>query len=250
MNKISSITIAKNEEANLARCLKSLKGIVDELVVLVDESSTDGTLEIAREYADVVQSVAWEGYSKTKSKAVELCSNDWIFWIDADEEATEELKNELNEWKNSTPSFPAYRVARRAFFLNKWIKHSGWYPGYATRLFNKHKAHFSDSDVHEFLHVDGKIGTLKNDLNHYTDPTIHHYFVKFNNYTSLAAEEIVRKGKKVGITDLLLRPFFIFIKMFIFRLGILDGLHGFILAGFSSMYVFVKYAKAIEKKLK
>jgi len=250
IKKISSITIAKNEARNLGRCLNSLKGVIDEIIVLVDDSSEDNTFEIAEKYADIVEYVKWKGYSETKKLSLAKCSNEWILWIDADEELTEDLISELEEWKNREEKYTAYKVARRAFFLGKWIKHSGWYPGYVTRLFNKNGAEFSDSDVHEFLVVNGEIGTLKNDINHYTDPDIKHYFDKFNRYTSLAADELYQKGKTANLIDLLIRPLLIFLKMFIFRAGYLDGIHGFILAAFSSMYVFTKYAKLFEKKYK
>jgi hypothetical protein len=105
---------------------------------------------------------------------------------------------------------------------------------------------FNEREVHENLKVDGEIGYLKNDLNHYTDPSIEHYFSKFNLYTSLAAKELNDKGKTAGLNDILLRPVFLFLKMYIFRLGFLDGLHGFILAIFSSAYVFTKYCKLWE----
>ena len=137
-----------------------------------------------------------------------------------------------------------------ANFLGRWIKHSGWYPGRVVRLFNKNKAHFNDNDVHEELIFNGSTGLLKNDLEHYTDPDIEHYFKKFNSYTSLAAEELVRKEKRFKLSDILLRPAFIFIKMYFLKLGFLDGIQGFILAVFSSAYVFTKYCKFWELKNK
>ena len=134
--------------------------------------------------------------------------------------------------------------------MGRWIKHSGWYPGRVVRLFNKNKARFSNNDVHEELIVNGETGSLKNHLEHYTDPDIEHYFKKFNSYTSLAAEELVRNGKRFKITDILLRPLFIFIKMYVLKRGFLDGVQGFILAVFSSAYVFTKYCKLWELKSK
>ena len=142
--------------------------------------------------------------------------------------------------------FHAYTVPRLANFLGRWIKHSGWYPGRVTRLFNKKFARFSQKDVHEDLIVDGKTGNLNGNLLHYTDPSIKHYFQKFNNYTSLAAEELIKKNKKFSVSDIILRPFFIFIKMYFLKMGFLDGIQGFILAVFSSAYVFTKYCKFWE----
>ena len=251
MFEISSIIIAKNEELNIKRCIESQLKCIDEIIVIVDEESDDKTLEIVKSYPEVKCSVKkWQGYAKTKQYAVSLTSNDWILWIDADEELTTGLSKEITEYKNKSPEYTAYSFPRKAFFLGRWIKHSGWYPGRVTRIFNKNRAEFDEKDVHENLIVHGQIGELNNDINHYTDPTIHHYFVKFNRYTTLAAEELFDKGKSFLISDIILRPLFIFIKMFILKRGFLDGVQGFILAVFSSAYVFTKYCKLWELKRK
>lgn len=245
--KISSVIIAKNEEFNIQRCIGSQLKCIDEIIVLVDESSSDKTLEISSNYEKVkAEKIKWMGYSKTKQYGVDKASNDWILWIDADEAITEKLAKELIEFKETSPDKSAYKVSRRAYFLGKWIKHSGWYPGNVTRLFNRNKAHFSSSEVHEHLVVEGETGKLNNDLEHYTDPNIHHYFEKFNRYTTLAAEELNHKNRRARFSDILIRPIFFFIKMYIFRRGFLDGIQGFILAVFSSTYVFTKYCKLWE----
>jgi (heptosyl)LPS beta-1,4-glucosyltransferase len=246
---ITAIIIAKNEEANIARCISSLASCTDEIIVLVDSKTTDRTLDIAKGFPNVrAQTVEWMGFSKTKHYAVTLAQDEWILWIDADEVVTPQLSNEINGLKKITPAYSAYSFPRVANFLGRWIRHSGWYPGRVTRLFNKNKARFSDSDVHEHLLIDGPVSELKNDLEHYTDPSIHHYFEKFNNYTTLAAEELVKKGKSFALADILIRPAVIFIKMYFIKKGFLDGLQGFILAVFSSAYVFTKYCKLWELK--
>ncbi len=246
--KISSIIIAKNEEANIARCIESQKSCIDEIVVVVDDSSADKTLEIVKGENVKYFHQKWMGYSKTKEFALSHAAGEWILWIDADEALTPELAAEINAFKRNTPEHSAYSIPRKAYFLGRWILHSGWYPGRVTRLFNKKKAKFSESDVHEHLIVDGSIGELGNDLEHYTDPTIEHYYGKFNRYTSLAADELARREKTFRVTDILLRPFFLFIKMYILKGGFLDGLQGFMLAVFSANYVFTKYCKLWEKK--
>ena len=188
----------------------------------------------------------WQGYSKTKQFALEQTKHNWVLWIDADEKITDELKDELQNITETKPKYVAYSIPRKAYFLGKWIKHSGWYPGRVTRLFNKTKVHFSDSEVHEHLVIKGEVGKLKSDLEHFTDPTINHYFKKFNKYTTLAASELFSKNTKFKLSDLLIRPPFIFIKMYFLRKGFLDGLHGLILACFSTLYVFAKYSKLWE----
>jgi len=247
--KISSIIIARDEETNIRRCIESQLNCIDEIVVLVDNRTKDKTFEIANSFQKVkCELIKWIGFSKTKQYAVALTSNEWILWIDADEVITPGLSNELNDFKNIMSAFEAFSVPRIANFLGRWIKHSGWYPGRVTRLFNKNKVTFSEKDVHEGLITNGNIGQFKNDLEHFTDPNIKHYFEKFNYYTTLAAEELSKNGKRFRITDITIRPFFFFIKMYFIKRGFLDGIQGFILAIFSSAYVFVKYCKLWELK--
>ncbi len=248
IEKLSAIIIAKNEEKNIERCINSLLGCIDDIVVIVDNSSSDNTLNLVKNYNVNCLRSDWLGYAKTKTLAVENTKYNWVLWIDADECLTSELKEELILLKNTETEFAAYDIARRAFFLNRQIKHCGWYPGYVTRLFNKSLCKFKEIEVHEHLVINGVTGKLKNDLEHYTDPNIKHYYYKFNNYTTLAAIELNRKEKNVGVSDLLLRPLFLFIKMYIIRLGFLDGLAGLILSVFSANYVFTKYAKLWELK--
>ncbi len=245
--KLSSIIIAKNEESNIGRCIESQLGCIDEIIVLIDSSSTDKSLEIAQSFSSVkVEITDWKGFAETKQYGVSLTTSKWVFWIDADEEITPELCEELKEFKNSLPASAAYSVPRKAYFLGKWIKHCGWYPGRVTRLFNKNEVNFSKNRVHEQLNIEGTTGKLKNNLNHYTDPSVHHYFEKYNRYTSLASEELFNKGKKFSVSDLLLRPIIIFIKMYFLKAGFLDGTQGFMLAVLSSSYVFTKYCKLWE----
>jgi glycosyltransferase involved in cell wall biosynthesis len=249
--KISSIIIAKNEEKNIRRCIESQLNCIDEIVIIIDTNSNDKTLEIVKSFPQIkFEKVNWMGYAKTKQYAVSLTSNEWILWVDADEVVTLQLCDEIIKFKGSSPVMSAYSIPRLANFLGRWIKHSGWYPGRVIRLFNKNKASFSEKDVHEDLLVDGGIGQLQNVIEHYTDPSIKHYFEKFNNYTSLAAEELYGKDKEFHLSDIILRPIFIFIKMYIIKKGFLDGIQGFILAVFSSAYVFTKYSKFWELKNK
>jgi len=248
--KLSSIIIARDEEKNIKRCIESQQNVIDEIVILIDSRTKDKTLQIASEYPTVkCEIVEWKGFGHTKNYALTKTKNDWVLWIDADEEITKELADELLEFKNSNPAYNSYFIPRRAYFLGKWIKHCGWYPDYVLRLFNKNFAHFNNKAVHENLIVNGKSGYFKYPLNHYTDPSIEHYLNKLNIYTSLAAEEIISNNKKVTLIDILIRPVFLFFKMYILKLGFLDGLHGLILSMFSSFYVFTKYCKAWEIKI-
>lgn len=238
---VSVIVITKNEHHNLRACLETVKW-VDEILV-VDAESEDDTVDIAREFTGNVHVRPWEGYAAAKTFAVAQARHEWVLWLDADERVPEELASEIRTLLSGEPAHDAYRVARRAYFLGRWIRHCGWYPGYVTRLFRKSRGGFSDALVHESLEVDGSVGTLRHALLHYTDRDLEHYFSKFNRYTSLAAEDLRNRGRRANLLDLLLRPPFAFLKMYIIRLGVLDGMEGFILSRLSASYVFAKYAK-------
>lgn len=245
MSKLSVIIITLNEEKNIVDCLESVKW-ADEIVV-VDSHSKDKTRAIASRYTDNVFDVDWMGFGATKNYAVEKATGDWILWIDADERVTDELAEEIQQIvSDESNNIEGYHVARKAYFLRRWIKHCGWYPGYVLRLVKKDKAKFDNADVHEGFEFYGRSGKLVHPLIHDTDRNIEHYFHKYNRYTSLAVQDLQRKAKKFKLTDLLFRPLFIFIKMYFLRLGILDGIQGFMLCVFSASYVFTKYAKLWE----
>ncbi len=242
---LSVIVITFNEEENIAACLESVSWAAE--IIVVDALSTDRTAEIARKKTPYVHSVEWKGYSEAKAYGLERAKGNWVLWLDADERVTPELATEIREIVASPElRMQGYEVARRAYFLGRWIRHCGWYPGYVTRLFRRNAARFSASTVHERVELEGETGRLKGDLLHFTDETLYHYFAKFNRYTTLAAGDLAAKGRTSSWYDLLVRPPFVFIKMYILRLGFLDGMHGFVLSVLSSAYVFTKYAKAGE----
>ncbi|MBM2841009.1 MAG: glycosyl transferase family 2, partial [Bacteroidetes bacterium] len=182
MGTLSVVTITLNEERNIAECLASVHW-ADELIV-VDSGSTDRTMELARQYTSKVLSVEWKGYGATKNYALDQAAGDWVLWLDADERVTPPLADEIKQVIAGNGEASGYSVARRAYFLGRWIKHCGWYPSRVTRLFRRAQGRFSENRVHEQLIVQGSVGALQNDLMHYTDPDLQHYFAKFNRYTS------------------------------------------------------------------
>jgi glycosyltransferase involved in cell wall biosynthesis len=246
MNSVSVLVITKNESYNITECLESVRW-ADEIVI-VDAESKDDTVARAKKFTDKITVRPWTGFAAAKQFALEQCSNDWILWLDADERVLPELAEEIQTLMKRDPQESAFTVARRAYFLGRWMRHSGWYPGRVARLFNKHKARFNSAAVHEGLTIDGTVGALRHDLLHYTDPNIYHYFAKYNRYTSLAADEAAARGKRSRISDVLIRPAWQFFRMYVLRLGMLDGIQGLLLALFSSSYVFTKYAKLREKE--
>jgi len=244
MSTLSAILITLNVEQHIEACLSALS-FTDEIIV-VDSGSTDRTAELAKQHTDHVLVTEWKGYAEAKQFALEKATGDWVLWVDADERVPEPLAQEIQDLIENKPAHSGFRVARKAFFLGRWMKHGGWYPGYVVRLFRRESGRFNSARVHESLIIDGSIGTLKEPMLHYTDDSLIHYYDKFNKYTTLAAEDLHERGRGAKITDLLFRPLHMFFKMYVFRLGLLDGIEGFLLAVFSSSYVFVKYAKLWE----
>ena len=244
MIPLSVIVITLNEERNIAACLEGVRW-ADE-IILIDSGSKDATVAIAGRIGAKIFVQPWKGFAEAKTFAVSQSRNNWILWVDADERVPRELANEIQDLLKNHTLKPAYSVARRAYFLGRWMRHSGWYPGRVPRLFDKNLATFSSVAVHEGLEVRGEVGELHNDLLHFTDPNLYHYIQKFNRYTSLASDEAFKTGKRFRLLDVLLRPPWLFFKMYFVRLGFLDGVQGLILALLSSAYVFTKYSKLWE----
>ena len=246
MSTISAIVITKDEEAKIAGCLESLR-FTDE-IILVDAESTDKTREIASQYTDKIFVKEWMGFARAKQFALEQAAGEWVLWLDADERITETLAGEISRAvvDIDRPEVSAFKMPRKASFLGRWIKHGGWYPGHVMRLFRREKGRFGSERVHERLMVEGEVAFLKGEIEHYTDDSIGHYLHKFNKYTSLAAEDLFEKHRRTKLLDLLIRPVFMFIKMYFLKSGFLDGRQGFLLAVFSAFYVFTKYAKLWE----
>lgn len=243
MSSLSVILITKNEESQLAACLESLKW-ADEIIVL-DSGSTDKTLEIAKHFnAKVFSNTEWPGYGKQRQIAQTYATCDWVFMIDADEVVSSELTQEIQAVvKNNDQRF-AYNVPRLSWVFGRFIKHSGWYPDYVIRLYPKNKAGYDDALVHEkvILSQGLQVKNLGSDLLHYTYRDLHHYLVKSAGYAKLWADQRQAKGKKTSLLQASIHALGCFIKMYIVRLGFLDGKQGLLLALLSSHSTFVKYA--------
>ena len=242
---LSVIVITFNEEQNIAACLKSVEWA--DGIIVVDSRSSDRTVEIAREFTNKVYTIEWKGYAGAKTYALEQASRDWVLWLDADERISPRLALEIrNVILSATTFYSVYEFARKAFVLGKWIRHCGWYPGYVMRLFRRGDATFDSSNVHEKLRHEGPVGRLTGDLLHNTDENLYHYFEKANRYTSLAVKDVAAAGRMFSLYDVLVRPPYLFIKMYVIRFGFLDGMHGLVLSLLSAAYVFTKYAKLWE----
>ena len=240
--KISATLVTLNEEQNLARALGSLS-CCDELLI-IDSGSEDRTIEIAEQHGARVIEREWKGYADQKNFAAQAAQHDWILALDADEALSDPLAAEIHSLKSRPPSVDAYRFPRRARYLGKWIRHSGWYPDAKVRLYHRGKAEWVGNYVHESVEVSGSVGTLQGDLLHYTCDTIASHVQTVDRYTTLAAKELVERGERVGWVDLSLAPAWTFLKTYFLKLGFLDGLEGLAIAHMAAFYVFAKHAKA------
>lgn len=247
--KLSVVIITKNEETNIARCLDSLAGVADEVIVL-DSYSTDNTVSVVRQSGYTVVQREWEGFSASKNYANNLATGDYIFSIDADEALSDKLKQSILAFK-SRPDADVCEINRLTNYCGKWIRHSGWYPEYKLRIFKRGAAQWKGS-IHEELEFTSppqKNKRLEGDLLHYSYPTVESHLKKMFPYASLAAERDFQKGKKYFfVTHAILKPIWMFIKKYILNLGFLDGLYGFVIAVLSSFDRFLRYLKYREMK--
>ena len=248
MEKISVTIITKDEEGNIRDCLESVRW-ADEVVV-VDNGSTDRTLEICREYGARIFREDWKGYAGQKNSALDKAVNEWVLSLDADERVSPELRREMEENLAAFPDLDGYRIPRKNFFLGRWIRHCGWYPDLNLRLFRRSRGRFGERAVHERVEIGGKTRTLTQPLVHETYRTLAEFFQRMDRYSALAAREMNREGKKFRLVDVLFRPPFTFLQMYLLRAGFLEGYPGFALSVLYSFYTFAKYAKLgeIEKR--
>jgi glycosyltransferase involved in cell wall biosynthesis len=241
MPPISATIVACNEANKLARALRSL-ACADEIVV-VDSGSTDETPAIAARLGARVIHQPWQGYAAQKNLATDHAQHEWILSLDADEELDAVAQAAIRNWKGSEPAADGYRFARRARYLGRWILHSGWYPDYKVRLFNRRKAGWSGKYVHESVMVNGRVETMPGEILHYTCDTLEEHRQRIELYTDLAAQEMLERGEGVNFLRRWLDPLWVFFHTFFFRLGVLDGRQGFLIAIMAAHYVSRKYAK-------
>ena len=280
---LSVVLITYNEEANIRHTLESVLLLVRPRedssksmgeIIVVDNGSTDRTVEIAREFGAKVFIEEWKGYAAQKNSAVAKATGDWILSLDADESLEPGLAAEIgsavcrngqrgpNEWCKTVAPAPdaqeqvrrrlisrviGYSIPRKNLFLGRWIKHAGFWPDRKLRLFRRGEGRFADRPVHEVLEVNGITDHLSGALIHNAYPTLTGYIATMNRYSSLGAELAASKGHRAfSFLNIVLRPIATFISMYLLRLGFLDGREGLLLCLYHSVYVSWKYAKAWE----
>jgi len=237
-----------NEEDNIAAALASLAW-ADEILV-VDSGSTDRTVEIARGLAHRVVSHAWESHGAQHTYADSIASHDWVLMLDADERLTPELAAAIQRVRREGPGdFAGFRMARRAWYLGRWIRHSGWYPDWQPRLYRRDLTTWGGEPPHEAPKVGGTVGTLPGDIIHFTRRSLHEHVAVMNRYTDLAAAARQRHGGRVGWLSFALAPPWTFFRSYILKQGFRDGWPGLVIARLAAIYVHLKQAKLLETQL-
>jgi glycosyltransferase involved in cell wall biosynthesis len=252
--ELSVVLATFNEEKNLPALFDSIKNLADEIVI-VDGSSADRTVEIAKKHgAKVVVTENLPNFHINKQKAIDLATKEWILQLDADERVSEELAKEIKSKLAGSSSENGYWIARKNWFLGRFLMKGGQYPDYTLRLYRKGKGYLPQIHVHEQAEVVGSVGYLKHALLHYSYKNFSSYLVKWNRYNDLLASQIVEntKGKnflvKVGYAFgyLLIKPTHWFLTTYIRHKGFMDGWPGFVFSFFSAMRFPVSYIKSIK----
>jgi glycosyltransferase involved in cell wall biosynthesis len=241
---LSVTIITLNESDHIAAAIDSASW-ADEIIV-VDSGSTDGTLDLARAKGATVATRAWSGYVDQKNYAAGLARHDWIFSLDADERIPAPLATEVRELLAVEPSLRGYRVPRVTFHFGRWMRTTDFYPDFQTRLYDRRAARWRGRHVHESVAVDGAVGQLQNELQHYSYRDLRDQLDRINLYSTLAARQMHEAGRRANAFDLIVHPPAAFLRNYVLRRGFLDGTAGLTLSAVNAYSVFLKFAKLWE----
>ena len=240
--KLSVTIITKNEADNILACLESVAW-ADEIVV-VDSGSSDDTVNICKAFgAQVHKTADWPGFGPQKNRALSHATGEWVLSLDADERVPPELRFEIEAALKNPHDHAAFRMPRLSSFCGRFMRHSGWYPDYVTRLFHRGAARFSDDLVHERLIVDGSVGKLRQSLLHETFNDLDELLIKINQYSTAGARMLSEKNKTASLKKAVGHAFWAFFRTYILRAGFLDGREGFMLAVSTAESTYYRYAK-------
>ena len=245
--KISAVIITYNEEANIERCLDSLEGTADEVLV-VDSFSSDRTADICKSKGvDFIQH-PFDGHIEQKNYALSCASNDYVLSLDADEALSQKLSQSIQAAKQNWTE-DGYSVNRLTNYCGKWIRHCGWYPDTKIRLWDRSKGHWGGVNPHDHVVMDEpiRIRHLSGDLLHYSYPTIRDHISQINSFSDIAARAAFEKGRQSNLAlDICLNPTLTFFKKYFLKLGLLDGYEGFVISISTAYGKFLKYIKLRE----
>ncbi|MBI5774659.1 MAG: glycosyltransferase family 2 protein [Verrucomicrobia bacterium] len=240
--KFSFCLITLNEEANLPRCLKSCADLADETLVL-DSGSTDATEKIARDFGARFERQDWLGYVGQKNRVLSLAAHEWVFSLDADEELSPELREEIRRLKQTDPppAVSGYSMPRCVLYEGRWIRHGDWYPDRLTRIFRRARAQFAGGKVHERLEISGEVVPLRADLHHHSFRDAADHWARCQKYARLWAETQFEAGRSAGPLAPFTHAAFRWLRGYLIKRGFLDGAQGWRIAQFSAREVFLKY---------
>lgn len=245
---ISVVIVAKNEAANLARCLASVQGWTAESVVVLN-NTTDESEAVAKQAGARVEHREWAGYRDTKNAALELARNDWVLSLDADEEVSVALKTSILVFflSSSQNRFSGARFPRKVWFIDRWITHGDWYPDYSLRLFNRRQARWGgDEFVHEKVECTGPIAKLGGDLHHYSFPTLASHVGKMAPFADLFVQQQQARGRRFPVIAAVIRPGWRFFRAYVIKRGFLDGYPGYYIAWATAFGALVRYSRWFE----
>jgi len=240
--KFSVALITKNEEKNLPGCLRSVT-FADDIVV-VDSGSSDKTVEIAKDFGCRVFVEDWKGYGPQKNSAIDKCSYDWVFLLDADERVAEETKEVITKTLQE-PSADAYSFRRKNFLHGRWLKHSGYWPDRQVRLVNKNKGTFQGV-IHEKWFTEGHVRALNAHIEHYAFSHYSDMLKTLNEYSSVVAQQLYNSGRRAHVLSPVYHGIGMFFKIYLIEKGFLDGMDGLVTAITKAGGSFFKYAKLLE----
>jgi len=239
--RLSVVIITKNAAAHITRCLTSVSW-ADEIIIL-DSGSVDDTLTRARVFTDkIFINADWQGFGVQKNRALSYAQGDWILSLDADEEVTPALKQQI--LNALTQQHTAFQIPRQSCYCGRWIEHSGWSPDYVLRLFRRDAARFSDDLVHEQLQLlTGTQGKLNTPLLHYSFSSLEEVLAKVDAYSSASAQMRFQRGKRGSLRQAIFHGLWTFFRTYILRAGFLDGREGFMLAVSNAEGTYYRYLK-------
>ena len=246
MPKVSATIITLDEAAHIGDAIGSVAW-ADEIIV-VDAGSRDDTVAIATRAGARVETRAWTGWVDQKNFAAQLASHDWIFSLDADERVTAELEREVRSLLSSDPPLAGYRMPRVAFHLGRWFRTTDFYPDYQTRLYDRRAARWRGQHVHESVAVDGPVGVLSGELQHFSFRDLADHIDRLNRYSTLAARQMYDSGRRTGPAGLVVHPAAAFLRNYLLKRGFLDGTAGLTVSLVNAYGVFLKLAKLHERQ--
>ena len=241
--------VSAAEASRIGRALESVSGWSSEIVVVLNNDANDGTEEIARKHGAKVWREPWKGFVGQKNSVSDKATQPWLLNLDADECVSEALALEISQTIQNTAAIPAaYEFPRCTYYCGRWIRHGDWYPDRVCRLWQRGRAHWVGQEPHARLQVDGTTGRLGSDLLHYSNESIERQIAKIPPYHKNFVQGFVSEGRHSGLSDLLVRPWWRFMRGYLFRRGFLDGWQGFYIARLSAFSTLTKYAMVREAR--